>query len=97
MTDKPKPPEGDNVPDAIKQVFWASFIQWAGNDRAMQDAFTDATGIALTFRVEQMSREEIEAQLTARMHKFIEWATREHYGLEHAPKAYRDHVEAKKS
>lgn len=98
MTDKPKPPEGDDVPDELKQIFWASFVQWAANDPDMRAAFTKATGVTITFKVEPgTSREVIEEELRNRMHHLVEWATREHYGLEHAPKAYRDHVEGKKS
>lgn len=90
-------PEVD-APDELKQVFWASFIQWAGSDRGFQAAYADATGEALTFKVEPgTTRDAVERELIARMHRFVEWLTREHYGLEYAPKAYRDHVEGKKS
>lgn len=88
------PAAPDEPPDKLKQIAWASFITFAVNDTDLRMAFTAATGVAFTFKVEPgTARSVIDEELKARVTHFIEWVTREHYGLEHAPKAYRDSLE----
>lgn len=85
-----------DVPDELKQLAWASFVVFATNDPDVRAEFTKATGVTLLFKVEPGTpREVIEAELAARMEHFIEWVTREHYGLAEAPEAYRKSLEKK--
>ena len=64
-------------PDEFKQIAWASFLNWAVGDPAMVASFIKDTG----------------KNLLTDMPAFVEWVTRKHYGLEHAPEAYQRSLE----
>jgi hypothetical protein len=80
-------------PDEFKQIAWASFLTFAANDPDFRQAFTAATGKTFALKNNHSLHDDMRELMT----EFVEWLTREHYGLEHAPKAYRDHVEGKKA
>lgn len=68
--------------DNLNGIAWADFMRWALEEPHMRAEFEAATGI--------------EFKDSARyVVQFVEWATLNHYGLEHAPKAYRDSLVAK--
>jgi hypothetical protein len=77
---------------------WHDFIIWAWNEPEMRALFTAKTGI----EIQQVTSPiyEIYAAIYAMINatigagasveaRFIEWATCEHWGVEHAPAAYR--------
>lgn len=84
--------------DDLNTISWRDFLLWAWNEPQLRAQFTAATGVefrSTTAPINVMidaatgSRESLAAQ-------FIEWATREHWGLEHAPKAYQKAIATKK-
>lgn len=87
--------------DEFNAIAWRDFIMWAWNDPKMRDEFTATTGLKIP-GVTTPINAAIDAATGARKipaAKFIEWATREHWGLEQAPAAYRESLtpEAKHS
>jgi hypothetical protein len=77
--------------DDFNAIAWRDFLVWAWNEPAMREEFTAATGIEI-----QAITAPIDAAIDAATganksvaSRFIEWATREHWGVEHAPVAYQ--------
>ena len=77
--------------DDLNTIAWRDFLLWAWNEPEMRAQFTAKTGVELRSVTSPINaaidavtgvRESVAAQ-------FIEWATREHWGIEHAPAAYR--------
>lgn len=72
--------------DDFNTIAWRDFIDWAWNTPEMRAQFTAKTGV------------EIQAVTTGRdLTKFIEWVTREHWGLEQAPVAYQAEIAAREA
>ena len=77
--------------DEFNTIAWRDFVSWAWNEPEMRAQFTKATGLQIQTARTPMD-EAIDAatgageSLAAR---FVEWATREHWGIEHAPEAYQ--------
>lgn len=69
--------------DELNSIAWRDFMNWALFDKNMRREFTEATGV--TFN-----------DSAAYVVKFVEWATVNHFGIEHAPKAYREQLEARR-
>ena len=83
--------------DDLNTVAWRDFLLWAWNEPEMRQQFAAKTGVDLGAVTSPINaaidaatglRESVAAQ-------FIEWATREHWGLEHAPAAYRESLTPK--
>ena len=77
--------------DDINTLAWRDFITWAWNEPEMRTQFTAKTGVEI-----QSVTSPINAAIDAAtgVHesvaaRFIEWATRDHWGLEHEPAAYQ--------
>ena len=84
--------------DDLNALAWRDFLMWAWNEPEMRAMFTEKTGVdvaAITSPIDAAidaatgARESVAAQ-------FIEWATCEHWGVEHAPAAYRKAIASKK-
>lgn len=78
-------------------IAWRDFILWAWNEPDMRTLFAAKTGIEIQ-AVTSPINAAIDAATSANnsvASKFIEWATREHWGIEHAPVAYRKMLTAK--
>lgn len=77
--------------DDFNAFAWREFILWAWNEPEMRAQFAKKTG--LTFQRQRTSIEAIiDAATGSRKDvafKFVEWATREHWGIESAPAAYQ--------
>ena len=76
--------------DDLNTIAWRDFLLWAWNEPEMRQQFAAKTGVDMQVATSPINaaidaatgvRESVAAQ-------FIEWATREHWGLEHAPTAY---------
>jgi hypothetical protein len=79
------------TPDDFNTIAWRDFLVWAWNEPEMRAQFTAKTGITIR-TVSSPIEAAVDAATGATssvMARFIEWATREHWGLEHAPIAYR--------
>lgn len=82
--------------DEFSSVAWRDFLVWAWNEPEMRAQFTAATGVeihAVTAPIDAA----IDAATGAResvASRFIAWATREHWGIEHAPQAYQKALDA---
>jgi hypothetical protein len=82
--------------DDFNAIAWRDFILFAFNDSDCRKAFTEATGIQLG-----VDRSPIEALVDSATGSdggagaFVEWVTREHWSIEHAPKAYREEIKAR--
>lgn len=63
--------------DAFSTLAWSAFVNWAWDSQDLREEFHAATGVAPN-RADRVAAEH-----------FVEWATREHYGLEYAPRAYQ--------
>ncbi len=83
--------------DDLKAIGWRDFLLWAWSEPQMRDQFTAATGVEIR-SVTAPINAAIDAATGARESlaaQFIEWATREHWGVEHAPKAYQKAITKK--
>lgn len=77
--------------DDFNTLAWRDFLMWAWNEPEMRTQFTAKTGIEI-HAVTAPINAAIDAATGASKSlaaKFIEWATREHWGIEHAPVAYQ--------
>lgn len=84
--------------DDFNSIMWTGFLRFELNDPDARKAFTEATGIALLPPV----RNAIEAAIDRAcggnddaLGRFVEWVTVNVWGLENAPKAYREHLETR--
>jgi hypothetical protein len=78
-------------------IAWHDFLVWAWAEPEMRAEFAAKTGVEIQSITSPIDA-AIDAATGARdsvTAKFIEWATREHWGLEHAPAAYRKALDAK--
>lgn len=85
--------------DDFNMIAWRDFLVWAWNEPEMRAQFTAKTGIAI-----QTVTAPIDAAIDAATgasksvaSRFIEWATRDHWGLEHAPVAYQKAITTKEA
>jgi hypothetical protein len=85
----------DAIPEALADWFWLGFIRWAWSEKKIRDRFVAETGITLL----PPARSGIEALVDdacgvrdSILKAFVKWATIEIYGLEGAPKKYRDEL-----
>ena len=83
--------------DDINTIAWRDFLLWAWNEPEMRVQFTAKTGVEI-----QSVTSPINAAIDAATNvhesvaaRFIEWATRDHWGLEHAPVAYQKAITKK--
>jgi len=77
-------------------IGWRDFLLWAWNEPEMRAQFTAKTGIEIQ-SVTSPINAAIDAATGANKSvaaRFIEWATREHWGVEHAPAAYQKAITA---
>lgn len=77
--------------DDLNTIAWRDFLVWAWNEPEMRRQFTKKTGIEI-----QSVTAPIDAAIDAVTganksvaSRFIEWATRAHWGVEHAPAVYQ--------
>ena len=83
--------------DDLNAVAWHDFLLWAWNEPEMRTQFTAKTGIELQ-TVTSPINAAIDAATGANASvaaRFIEWATCEHWGIEHAPAAYQKAITKK--
>lgn len=86
------------IQDDFNTIAWRDFITWAWNEPEMRAQFTAATGVEIQ-SVTAPINAAIDAATGAndsRAARFIEWATRAHWGVESAPVAYQKAIAAKK-
>ena len=79
------------TPDDLNTIAWRDFLVWAWSEPEMLAQFTAKTGLEAR-SVTSSINAAIDAATGADVSlaaQFIEWATREHWGIEHAPAAYR--------
>jgi hypothetical protein len=77
--------------DELNTLGWRNFLLWAWSEPQMRDQFTAATDIEIQSVAAPIGA-AIDAVTGARESlaaRFIEWVTREHWGVEHAPRAYQ--------
>lgn len=77
--------------DALNAIAWRDFLLWAWNEPEMRAQFTAKTGIDIQ-SVTSPINAAIDAATGVResvASRFIEWATREHWGVQDAPIAYQ--------
>jgi hypothetical protein len=85
--------------DDLNTIAWHDFILWAWNEPEMRAQFATKTGIEIQ-AVTSPINAAIDAATgasTSTATRFIEWATREHWGIEHAPVAYQKALTAKEA
>ncbi len=78
--------------DDFPAIMWAGFVQWAATEPDMRAAFRKDTGLVLmpspATPIEAMVDEATGVSGNAAA--FVEWVTREYWGLGEAPQSYRD-------
>jgi hypothetical protein len=77
--------------DDFNTIAWRDFLVWAWNEPEMRAQFTAKIGVEIQAIAAPINA-AIDAATGASKSvaaRFIEWATREHWGLEHAPVAYQ--------
>jgi hypothetical protein len=77
--------------DDFNMIAWRDFLVWAWNEPEMRAQFTAKTGVeirAVTAPIDAAIDAATGASRSVAS-RFIEWATREHWGVEHAPLAYQ--------
>ena len=85
--------------DDLNTIAWRDFLLWAWNEPEMREQFTAKTGIEIQ-AVTSPINAAIDAVTGVReciAARFIEWATREHWGVEHAPAAYQKELAGKEA
>lgn len=84
--------------DELNTIAWADFIQWAWSEPEMRAQFTAKTGVVIVEATNPIERIIDDATGASRgvVSEFIEWATINHWGVEHAPAAYRKTLGAKR-
>ena len=97
QTTNPPQPE-DCAPttrDDFNVLAWRDFLVWAWNEPEMRAQFTAKTGVEIRSGSAPIDA-AIDAATGARQSvvaQFVEWATREHWGVEQAPAEYRKVLE----
>ena len=91
-------PEEDppTTTDDFNALAWRDFIVWAWNEPEMRAQFTAKTGVEVSAG-RALIDAAIDAATGARRSvvvQFVEWATREHWGVEQTPAAYRAVLES---
>ena len=87
------------TPDDFNTIAWRDFLLWAWNEPDMRTQFTAKTGLEIRSVTAPIDA-AIDAATGASKSlasQFIEWATREHWGVEHAPIAYQKAIASKGS
>ena len=74
----------------LMSITWRDFVVFAFNEPRMISAFNKATGRHYKASGVRPS----DAQLADDTAAFVLWVTREYWGMEHAPAAYRAEHEA---
>ena len=85
------------TPDDFNTIAWRDFLLWAWNEPDMRAQFTAKTGVEIQ-GVTSPINAAIDAATGASKSlasQFIEWATREHWGVEDAPLAYQKAIASK--
>jgi len=85
--------------DDFNALAWRDFLMWAWNTPEMRAQFTAKTGIeirSVTAPIDAAIDDATGAR-TSLAAQFIEWATCAHWGVEHAPAAYREALADKKA
>ena len=83
--------------DDFNTIAWRDFLLWAWNEPEMREQFIAKTGVEIR-SVTAPINAAIDAATGASKSlasQFIEWATCEHWGVEHAPAAYQQALAAK--
>jgi hypothetical protein len=81
-----------NAFDAFNALAWRDFVVWAWSDPSHRRAFIEATGIDIDAPRSAIEQLVDEATGNPHLHAFVRWVTENHWGLEHAPAAYRELV-----
>ena len=77
--------------DDLNTIAWRDFLLWAWKEPEMRTQFAAKTGVDIQEMTSPINA-AIDAATGANASvaaRFIEWATREHWGIEHAPAAYQ--------
>lgn len=86
--------------DEFAQVMWAGFVYWAWKEPDIRQQFAVETGVVITTSSAKVIELAIDAAtghnpLSSTAHSFVEWVTRRHWGVEHAPQKYREFLASK--
>jgi len=83
----------DAAQDIILEAAWAGCIWWAASDKHVIAKFERDTGKKFP-RGQRSGIERLVDDATGHnpFDEFVEWVTVELFGLESAPKAYREHL-----
>lgn len=83
--------------DILNTIAWRDFILWAWNEPQLCAQFTAETGLQIRTATTPIDI-AIDAAAGAGeglVARFVEWVTRNHWGLEYAPEAYQKAVNGK--
>lgn len=85
--------------DEFNTIAWRDFVHYAWHDKDLRAAFTAATSVTLEAeRPLSTIAKLVDAATGAKTDAaaaFVDWITINHWGVEHAPKKWRDeHPEA---
>ena len=83
--------------DDFNALAWRDFILWAWDSAELREQFTAETHINLPPATSQIetAMDQATGAAASRANAFVEWVTREHWGLEHAPAAYQTALAAR--
>ena len=88
-----RPPVEVKSGDWLMDAMWGSFVGWAWSEPKMRAAFTKDTGIVLSGSTARSPLDAMIDTATGRAdheaHEFVKWVTREHWGMDYAPAAFR--------
>ncbi len=89
------------APDPLTEAAWFGFIRWAIGHPEIRARFQTETGLSLDSLDRRSPIEAMVDKATGyrddAIGRFVEWATREIWGLEDAPLAYQQEIAAKES
>ena len=77
--------------DDLNTIAWRDFLLWAWNEPEMRAQFTAKTGINIQAVPSPINAAIDDATGASKSvaAQFVEWATREHWGVEHSPAVYQ--------
>ena len=85
--------------DDFNAIAWRDFVLFAWAEPNIRAQFTAATGLRVTPATSPIDVlvDDATGATASVLTKFVEWVTREHWGIEHAPLAYQHAIANKEA
>jgi hypothetical protein len=78
--------------DDFNALAWRDFVLWAWREPKLRAQFIKATGVELDVSPLDAAIDDATGAREERVSQFVEWVTREHWGLDQAPASYQQTI-----